>query len=107
MELIAVPKDTLIYRSYKTLESRNGYWFSLNPNETHGYGNITGEFKITKDIKEATLVIVDYISPATEDLEWAKSTINKQAYGNYSINKIINYVNVVGGKKVLLSTNIN
>ena len=51
MEFIGIPKGTLIYRSYTSPDSRNGYWFSLFPNQTHGYGNKTGEFKITKDIK--------------------------------------------------------
>jgi hypothetical protein len=51
MERILFPKDTKIYRSFNDDTKREGYWFSLNEVDTHGYGKITAEFVPTRDLK--------------------------------------------------------
>jgi hypothetical protein len=46
-----LPKDTLLYRSYKQDDKRDGIWFGLKAEDTYGYGDKTVEFKTTEDIK--------------------------------------------------------
>jgi hypothetical protein len=43
--------DILLYRSVKTREHLLGEWYSFIPEDTFGYGSITGEFKCIKPIK--------------------------------------------------------
>jgi hypothetical protein len=50
MDVRILPKDTIVYRSYNDESSKNGYWFSFDPTNTYGYGRITGEFRLIKDL---------------------------------------------------------
>lgn len=43
--------DILLYRSVKTRENLLGEWYSFIPEDTYGYGPITGEFRSTKSLK--------------------------------------------------------
>ena len=44
-------KDTKLYRSSNQVSDLSGSWFALTPKDTYGYGSITREFKLNKDVK--------------------------------------------------------
>ncbi len=60
MELILLPKDTKIYRSFTDPSKRTGYWYSLNESDTYGYGSQIGEFKLSRDLRLINLANADF-----------------------------------------------
>jgi hypothetical protein len=56
MELQIIIKGTMIYRSFDDESKRNGFWFSLNSNDTYGYGSKTAEFRLSRDLKLINII---------------------------------------------------
>ena len=61
--IVPVVLNTDLYRSDKTAErfknkDKNKHWFCFNPNDTYGYGPVTGKFKTIVDLK-----LIDITSP--------------------------------------------
>lgn len=46
-----ISKGSKLYRSYTDETARIGSWFSTDATETYGYGAITGEFNVVRDLK--------------------------------------------------------
>lgn len=71
---INLPINTKVYRSSNAVSDLSGKWFSLDPKYTYGYGSITREFKINKDVKLLNLESDEFYNDYIKQLNQLSKT---------------------------------
>jgi hypothetical protein len=57
-----IPVSSEFYRSANDVSNLNGYWFGINPNDTFGYGSITGIFRPNRELKLIDITNQDFLN---------------------------------------------
>lgn len=84
MELIIFPKGTRVYRSFDDNSKREGYWFSLNENDTYGYGSHTAEFIVNRDLRLINIANSNFynlLQQTLKDASLTNDTLNVDHHG--------------------------
>jgi len=79
-----LPLNTKLYRSGNKQSDLNGSWFCFNPNDTFGYGKITGEFQTKRVLK-----LIDITHP---------DFYNDYSHKLIQISKVNNDINTIKGQ---------
>lgn len=74
MELRVLSKGTIIYRSYTDPSNKDGFWYSLNAKDTYGYGTVTGEFRLLKDISLINIIHPNFYKLLKDVVKQASTT---------------------------------